>query len=96
MGIQKNIFCFGECCLKKNQNAPRPSNDISADVYHIKIVSRSSGLQYSSESYGGKQKHVENNGHSNKHFCFFGECCLKKNQDALRPCNDIGTDVQYV
>ena len=82
--------------MRKNQNAPRPSNDISADVQHIKIVSRSSGSQYSSESYGEKQKHVENKGHSNKQFCFIGECCLKKNQDAPRPSNDIGTDVQYV
>ena len=23
MGIQINIFFFGECCLKKKQNAPR-------------------------------------------------------------------------
>ena len=27
-----------------------------------------SGLQYGSESYGGKQKHVENDWHLNKHF----------------------------
>ena len=62
MGIQMNIFVFGEYRLKKNQNAPRLFNDISADVQHIKIASRSSGLKYISESYGGKQKHVENNG----------------------------------
>ena len=29
-----DIFFFGECCLKKNQNAPRPS-DISTDVQYI-------------------------------------------------------------
>ena len=62
---------------KKNQNAPRPSerpqvrgekmsNDISTDVQYIQTINRSSGLQYSSESYGGKQKHVENDGHLNK------------------------------
>ena len=60
------------------------SNDISTDVQYIYTVNRSSGLQYSSESYEGKQKDVENDGHLNKHF-FFGECCLKKNQNAPRP-----------
>ena len=29
-------------------------------------------------------KHVENDGHLNKHFFFFRECCLKKNQNAPR------------
>ena len=56
----------------------------------------SSGLQYSSESFGGKQKHVEKDGHLNKHFWFFGECCSKKIQNAPRPSNDISTDVQYI
>ena len=49
-----------------------------------------------SRSYGGKQKHVENDGHLNKHFCFFGEYCLKKNQIAPRLSNDISTDVQHI
>ena len=42
------------------------------------------------------QKHVENDGHLNTHFSFFGECCLKKNQNAPRPSNGICTDVQYI
>ena len=41
------------------------------------------------------KKHVENDGNLNKHFSFFGEC-LKKNQNAPRPCSDISTDVQYI
>ena len=65
--------------MKKNQNAPRPSNDIRTDIQYILTINRSSGLQYSSESYGGKLKHVVNDGHLNTHFFFFGECCLKKN-----------------
>ena len=56
--------------MKKKQNAPRPSNDISTDIQYIKTINRSSGLQYSSESYRGKQKHVENDGHLSKHFFF--------------------------
>ena len=45
------------------------SNDISTDVQYIWTINRSSGLQYySSESFGGKQKHVENDGHLNKLF----------------------------
>ena len=66
------------------------------NIFRLPGINRSSELQYSSESYGGKQKHVEKDGHLNKHFCFFGECCLKKIQNAPRPCNDISTDVQYV
>ena len=104
--------------MKKNQKAPRPSerppvrgekmsNDISTDVQNISTITRSSGLQYSSESCGGKQKHLENDGHLNKHLLVFGECCLKKNQNAPRSSerppvrgenmsNDISTDVQYI
>ena len=59
--------------MKKNQAARRPSerppvrgekmsNDISTDVQYIQTMIRSFGLHYSSESYGGKQKHAENDG----------------------------------
>ena len=81
--------------MKKNQIALRPSNGVSTDVQYSETDIRSSGLQYSSESYGGKQKHVENNGHLNKFF-FLGDFCWKKNQNAPRPCNDITTDVQHI
>ena len=40
---------------------------ILVQMYNIfSTINRSSGLQYSSESYGGKQKHVDNDGHLNK------------------------------
>ena len=71
-------------------------NDISTDIQYNETINRSSGLQYSSESYGGKQKHVESDGHLNKHFGGGGEWCLKKIQNAPRPSNDISTDVQYI
>ena len=82
--------------MKKNQNVSRRCNDISTDVQYILAIYSSSGLQYSSESYGGKQKHVENDGHLNKHFCFVGEWWLEENQSAPRPSNDISTDVQNI
>ena len=92
--------------MKKSQNAPRPSNDIGTDVQYISTINRSSGLQYSSESCGRKQKHVENNGHINKLF-FFRRILFEENQNAPRPSerppvrgekmsNDINTDVQCI
>ena len=80
--------------MKKNQIALRPSYDITTDVQYVQTINRSSGLQYSSELYGEKQKHVENDGHLNKHFFLFGEYCLKKNQNAPRLSNDVSTYVQ--
>ena len=70
-----------------------PENLVSRDGFSRPIPRQSA---HRSESYGGKQKHVENDGHFKKHFCFFGECCLKKNQNAPGPSNDISTDVQYI
>ena len=52
---------------KKNQNAPRPSERPPVRVRGPVRGGKMSGLQYSSESYGGKQKHVENDGHLNEH-----------------------------
>ena len=95
MGIQIHFFFFRRLFQEKSERI-RPSNDISTDVQYIWTINRSSGLQYSRESYGGKQKHGENDGHLNKHFFFLGECCLKKNQNAPRPSNDISTDVQHI
>ena len=70
--------------MKKNQNASSPCNDTSTDVQYIYTINRSSGLQYSSESYGGKYRHVENDGHSNKH-TLFRRILFEKNQNAPRP-----------
>ena len=80
-------FLFsGECCLKKNQNAPRPSerppvrgekmsNDISTDLrgytflYSGTLSMTLTVVRFPTLTF----------------FLFFGECCLKKNQNAPRP-----------
>ena len=42
------------------------SNDISTDVQIFRLLIGVPDYSLSSESYGGKQKNVENDGHLNK------------------------------
>ena len=68
------------------------------DFFPIRSVTKSSIARFSHENLVEKfkifvQDFVPIRTALNTHFCFFGECCLKKNQNAPRPSNDISTDV---